>query len=193
MHCSESRTCNHVGMQSTANRPPAALAGRSADALAGLFARAGAPDPPPDGRYAGALLALTLAPGADALGLAVFEATAPWLGKRFDAAAGSGENVLRRSVFGVGRALTPRRYRAWWPEDEQAFRALPFRTSRGPSALDPDVSVLRIDYDVEQNHPRLRRILDELVQVEPGVYLGQALWRRAGVHRLAWFSLERTA
>jgi hypothetical protein len=177
-------------MQSTANRPPRALEGRAGAELAGLFARAGAPDPPLDGRYAGALLELTLAPLVDGFGLVAFERTRPWLGKRFDAAAGRGENVLRQSVFGLGRALTPSRYRASWPEDEQAFRALPFRTSVGPSLLDPAVSVLRVDYDLEQNQPRVRRILDELVQVEPGVYLGQALWRRAGTHRLAWFSLE---
>jgi hypothetical protein len=179
-----------VGVQPRLNHAPAALAGRSPGELAGLFARASAPDPPLDGRYRGALLALTLAPGVDGLVGSALERTRPWLGKRFDAAAARGENVLSRSLFTAGRLLTPRRYRAWWPEGGEAFRAIPFATSIGPSALDPAVSVLRIDYDLEPNHPRLRRILDELVELEPGLYLGQALWRRAGVRRLAWFSLD---
>ena len=51
--------------------------------------------------------------------------------------------------------------------------------------------MLRIDYDLPGNAPPFRRILDELVEVEPGVHLGQALLRsRRGHRRLAWFTLE---
>jgi hypothetical protein len=51
--------------------------------------------------------------------------------------------------------------------------------------------VLRIDYDLPENPPLLRRIVDELVAVQPGVYLGQAILRRSsGGRRLAWFTLE---
>jgi hypothetical protein len=57
--------------------------------------------------------------------------------------------------------------------------------------LDPGVEVLRIDYDLPENPPLLRRIVDELVAVQAGVYLGQAILRRGnGGRRLAWFTLE---
>ena len=176
-------------VQSTLNRGPEALAGRSTADLAELFAGAAPPDPPLDGRYRGDLISATLAPAVDALFGRAFELTRPWLGKRFDADTGTGQNLLDRRYWGPGRLLTPHRYRAWWPEDEQVFRALPFETAVGPSLLDPGHSVFQIDYDVDVNHPRVRRIRDELVEVQPGVHLGQALWRRAGVHRLAWFWL----
>jgi hypothetical protein len=176
-------------MQATSDHVREVLAGRSPDELAGIFSRASAPPPAPDGRYRGDLLAVTMAPGLNRVFKDVFERTRPWLGKRFDAGSARGENVLDRSLWSVGRLLTPSRYRAWWPEDDETFRAFPFVTSVGPSMLDPAVSVLRIDYDLEQNHPRLRRILDELVEVEPGLYLGQALWRRGSGRRLAWFWL----
>ena len=176
-------------MQSGTNRPRT-LTGRSPAELEGLFARGVPPDPPLDGRYDGALLHLTLGPGGDlALG-AVFRLWMPWLGKRFDAAAASGENVFDMSAYRAGERLTPAGYRAWWPEDVSSYRALRFRTSVGPGRLDPGVEALRIDYDLLENPPPLRRITDEVVAVQPGVYLGQAIWRRAGGHRLAWFTLE---
>ena len=93
--------------------------------------------------------------------------------------------------FRIGRLLTPAAYQAFWAEDSRSYRALAFSTTVGPGALDPGIEVLRIDYDLPGNAPPFRRILDELVEVEPGVYLGQALLRRRGGHRrLAWFTLE---
>jgi hypothetical protein len=166
---------------------PRTLAGRSPGELEGLFARGRVPDPPPSGRLRGSLLHLTLGPA----GAVLAPAASIWLGKRFDAEHSSGENVFDRRVFTLGRLLTPAAYRASWPEDSRSYRALAFSTSVVPGALDPGVEVLRIDYDMPGNAPPFRRILDELVEVEPGVYLGQALLRRGGGHRrLAWFTLE---
>ena len=81
------------------------------------------------------------------------------------------------SAYRAGERLTPAAYRAWWPEDVQSYRALRFTTSVAPGGLDPGLEVLRIDYDLPENPPPLRRIVDELVAVQPGVYLGQALLR----------------
>ncbi len=166
---------------------PRTLAGRSPGELEGLFARGGVPDPPPNGRMRGSLLHLTLGPA----GVVLAPAAAIWLGKRFDADRDAGQNVFDQRVFRVGRLLTPAAYQASWPEDSRSFRALAFSTTVGPGALDPGIEALRIDYDLPGNAPPFRRILDELVEVEPGIYLGQALLRRRGGHRrLAWFTLE---
>jgi hypothetical protein len=181
------RTC---GMQSHANRPRT-LAGKTPAELEGLFARGVPPEPPLDGRYDGALLHLTLGPGGDLLFGAVFRLWLPWLGKRFDAEAATGENVFDMSAYRAGERLTPAGFRAWWPEDVSSYRALRFRTAVTSGRLDPGVDVLRIDYDLPENPPLLRRIVDELVAVQAGVYLGQAILRRGhGGRRLAWFTLE---
>jgi hypothetical protein len=176
-------------MQSSANRPRT-LTGKSPAELEGLFARGVPPDPPLDGRYDGALLHMTLGPGLGMLFERIADLWLPWLGKRFDAPAQTGENVFDMSAYRTGERLTPAAYRAWWPEDVSSYRALRFRTSPQSGLLDPGVEVLRIDYDLPENPPPLRRITDEVVAVQPGVYLGQAIWRRAGGHRLAWFTLE---
>ena len=177
-------------MRSHANRPRT-LAGRAPAELEGLFARGVAPDPPLDGRYDGALLHLTLGPGADVALQGLLRLWLPWLGKRFDAEAASGENVFDMSAYRAGERLTPAAYRAWWPEDVSSYRALRFTTAVAAGRLDPGVEVLRIDYDLPENPPLLRRVVDELVAVQPGVYLGQAILRRgSGGHRLAWFTLE---
>jgi len=132
-----------------------------------------------------------LGPGADRAFQSLFRLWLPWLGKRFDAEAASGENVFDMSAYRAGERLTPAAYRAWWPEDESSYRALRFRTSVTTGRLDPGVEVSRIDYDLPENPPPLRRIVDELVAVQAGVYLGQAILRRGdGGRRLAWFTLE---
>jgi hypothetical protein len=166
---------------------PRTLAGRPPGELEGLFARGAVPDPPPKGRLRGSLLHVTLGPA----GRLLAPAAAIWLGKRFDADREAGQNVFDQRVFRIGRLLTPAAYEASWPEDSRSYRALAFSTTIGAGALDPGIEVLRIDYDLPGNAPPFRRILDELVEVEPGVYLGQALLRRRGGHRrLAWFTLE---
>jgi hypothetical protein len=156
-----------------------------------MFARGVPPEPPLDGRYDGALLHLALGPGGDLLFGALLRLWMPWLGKRFDAESATGENVFDMSAYRVGERLTPAAFRAWWPEDAFSYRALRFRTSVTSGRLDPGLEVLRIDYDLPENPPLLRRIVDELVAVQAGVYLGQAILRRgSGGRRLAWFTLE---
>lgn len=117
----------------------------------------------------------------------------PWLGKSFRPAEGSGINVMRRD------ARLP--IVVMWPSirpgavDKTRMRAFPFRIRRGFGQLEPSVDVLKIDYDFDAN-PRfvIRRILDELVEVEEGLYLGRILCRwRGRFHRIGFFTLERPA
>ncbi|HEX9236716.1 MAG TPA: hypothetical protein VF972_10610, partial [Actinomycetota bacterium] len=66
-------------------------------------------------------------------------------------------------------------------------------TRVAPGAVDPDVEVLKIDYDFEANPGFLiRRILDEVVQVDAGTYLGKILFRIGPRLRpIGFFSLHR--
>jgi len=117
----------------------------------------------------------------------------PWKGKTFDPESGSGRNLFTTGAKRMMRVTLPR-YRLL-DEAGGLHSAFGFVTSTGPSAFTPGVEVLRIDYrDVAEN-PRwpIRKILDELVQVDDTHYLGQALLEfRGSLRRAAWFALEPT-
>jgi hypothetical protein len=79
---------------------------------------------------------------------------------------------------------------SYLPERELADRieAFPFQTWVGPSVAGSGVTVLKIDYGREPTNPNLvRRVLDELVQLEDGVYLGKALIRIKSSYREVGF------
>jgi hypothetical protein len=114
----------------------------------------------------------------------------PWEGKSFDPHASTGSNRFSTSVTLPMRLLWP----SYAPLEHTAtgLSAFEFRTRIAPGMLDPGVEVLKIDYDFDAN-PRfiIRRILDELVQVGNGVYLGKVLFRAGGrYHPIGFFSLE---
>jgi hypothetical protein len=116
----------------------------------------------------------------------------PWKGKTFDPDAEGGRNLFTRGVRRMMRVTLP----TYQTIDEPGGRCSAFRfaTSTGPSAFTPGVEVLRIDYrDIPENPAwPVRKILDELVMVDDGRYLGQALMEfRGSLRRAAWFSLEK--
>jgi hypothetical protein len=156
-----------------------------------LFAGGRPPDPPPDGLLRGRAISSTIAGGLDALGRRLASLYMPWLGKKFDAQAEEGVNVLTRS------ALKP--MKVMWPTYEPVgifsdrVEAFPFKTRLGEGAADPDLEVLKIDYDFEPNPSFIiRHVLDELVQIEEGLYLGKVLYRRKGEFKpIGFFALER--
>lgn len=158
-----------------------------------IFRSGGTPDPIPDGMLHGRLLTPSLWAPLDALGRRVAAMWMPWLGKTFDSASMTGINVLASNARGALRFLWPN----YEPERDSGDRieAFPFRNRVAPGELDPAVDVLKIDYDFEAN-PKLliRRILDELVQVEDDLYLGKILLRRQGAWAaIGYFTLERRA
>ena len=159
--------------------------------LAELF-RAGTPPREIDGPTRGALVTLTVHPTLDRMSAALATLWLPWTGKRFDAAAARGENLLRRSARWPARLMWPG-YRM--RETAEGLAAFEFETRVEPGRLDPDVDVLVIDYDPVASNPRfiIARIRDELVEIVPGANLGKILWRRRAGDRyalLGYFALE---
>lgn len=152
--------------------------------------RSGSPlDPAPDGFLTGRVLATSTFAPLDTFGLRARDIYMPWRGKSFSAGAGTGVNILPRSA----RMLI----RLAWPsydvegETPVGIEAFPFRTWMGPGAVDPDVDVLKIDYDSDGNPRFIRRVLDELVAIGDGLYLGKVLLRSEGPYRcLGFFSLQ---
>jgi hypothetical protein len=163
------------------------------DSLNRIFRLGVPPDPPLDGPTRGILVTPTLPRPAD-LGLrGLASAWMPWTGKRFHGATATGDNLLVASARPIARVLFPS-YRLE-PLHKGSYAAFRFRTYVGPGQVDPDRETLKIDYDSEEN-PRLliRDILDELVQIVPGAYLGKVLMRRKDTWRLlGYFALQPAA
>jgi hypothetical protein len=155
-----------------------------------MFGAGRAPDPLPQGMLKGSLVTTSVWAPFDSVARRIASVWMPWLGKSFDATSMQGVNVLAKSSRTPMRVLWP----SYVPERELTDRieAFPFRNRIAPGEIDPDVDVLKIDYDFEANPDLLiRRILDELVEVDDGLYLGKILFRRSGSWMpIGFFTLE---
>jgi hypothetical protein len=169
---------------------PARARERAIARLDEIYRSGRAPDPRPDGFLRGRLVTMSVRPALDAFVRRVADLWMPWMGKKFDPSTETGVNILRPSARKPMRVLWP----SYEPERVLVDRieAFPFRTRIAPGEVDPDIDVLKIDYDFEANPGFIiRRILDELVQVDEGDYLGKILFRtRSGFHAIGFFSLH---
>jgi hypothetical protein len=154
-----------------------------------IFRLGGPPAPSLDGPMRGLMVTPTVPRPLDVGLRALASAWMPWTGKRFDAATERGDNLLTASARMPTKVLWPS-YRPERVEGGQA--AFRFRTYVSPGSVDPDLETLKIDYDSDENPGFLiRDILDELVQVVRGAYLGKVLLRRRGAWWLVgYFGLE---
>lgn len=145
------------------------------------------------GRYTGEMVAVSMAPGLTGLIESIQREGRPWLGKFFADDDARGENILSLTARPALR-LTHPFYRDMRPDGATTFRALRFRTYAAPALFDGDLAVLKIDYDLPAN-PRLtiRRVLDELVEIADGYYLGRACvrWWWGRWQRVAYFTLRK--
>jgi hypothetical protein len=97
----------------------------------------------------------------------------PWRGKTF---APDGE----AAGTGINRVVSDR------------IRLFPFRTFIGRSKAG-DFDALQLDYALPSNPPVIRSIEDEIRELEPGLWLGQAYLRtRRGPFLWLYFALART-
>ncbi len=146
-------------------------------ALNRLFRGGRVPDPPPDGPYDGQLVAVDLAPGLSQLVEWLASLWMPWKGKFLIQAQSKGDNIFARSSRTALRILFPF-YRGMADYEPETFRAFVFQTSVDAGMADRDRQVFRIDYDRPDNPGlSIRRIVDEIVQVEDGLYLGKIHFR----------------
>ena len=156
-----------------------------------VFASGGSPSGM-DGVHRGRLIATTFGRGLDGPFESAARAWMPWRGKTFDLGRSEGRNVFTPGGRRVLRVSFPG-YAGTVREPDGGGLAFRFVTDAGPSETVPGLDVLRIDYRGLEDNPNwpIRRILDELVEVASGLYLGQALLLvRGRFRRAAWFSLE---
>lgn len=159
-----------------------------------IFREGMLPAPPLNGRYAGKLITLNVAPGLTQFAEGLTTAWMPWHGKTFDAARSMGDNVFHRSSYLLAHVLWPF-YRGYVEDTPNTYRAFSFRTYIAPGQEDADRQVLKIDYDIPGNPAlSIRRVLDELVQVGDGYYLGKAhvKWWWGRWQLVAFFALQET-
>ncbi len=166
---------------------------RSWSALNEQFRQGMLPQPPLDGRYAGALVALQVTPLLTPLLRKLTSAWMPWKGKTFNGSQFTGDNIFTHDSYLLARMLNPL-YQGFYEDTQTTYRAFGFRTYVAPGLQDAHMKVLKIDYDLPPN-PRLtiRRVLDELVQVGEGSYLGKAHlhWWWGNWQQVAFFTLRR--
>jgi hypothetical protein len=148
------------------------LAALRCDALRELYVRAQTPALRQlDGDLRGRMLAVR---GAGRILFAILRAFAawrlfPWRGKSFAATSDARGQ-------GINRVFSDLRPRRW-------FR---FETSIGPSRAG-DFDAFQLDYDNPDNPFFIRAIKDEVREVAPGLYLGQAYVVLFGKPRLALY------
>ena len=98
----------------------------------------------------------------------------PWLGKTFDTAKQSGDNIFTRDSYLWARIFNPL-YGVFRLVDSNTYRGFAFRTCTAPGRMDPDRIVFKIDYDPDENPSlTIRRVPDELAQVDRTTYLEKA-------------------
>jgi hypothetical protein len=164
-------------------------------ALNTLFRAGTLPAPALNGRHQGELIALDIAPGLTQFFDWTSSMWMPWLGKTFDASRQSGDNIFTRDSYALARFFNPL-YWGFVTEGSKTYRCFTFRTYTAPGLTDPDRMVLKIDYDMKENpSSTIRRILDELVQVDSNLYLGKAHahWWTGGWQTVAYFMLRSPA
>jgi hypothetical protein len=146
---------------------------RGLAALNDIFRAGRPPEPPLDGPYDGELLAVDIAPGVNQFADWVTSFFMPWKGKQLSAADSRGDNLFGRK----SRLFFRLNFPFYWGVCEDrpdTFRAFVFKTSIATGKEDPDRQVFRIDYDSPDNPAfNIRRIIDEVVQVGEGLYLGK--------------------
>jgi hypothetical protein len=98
----------------------------------------------------------------------------PWRGKTFNPKTEAAGN-------GINRVFTDR------------VRLFRFETFIAPSRAG-DFDALQLDYDLPGNPPVIRSIKDEIRELEPGLWLGQA-WLRTKKREILWlyFALARAS
>jgi hypothetical protein len=145
-----------------------------------------------DGPTEGMLVAPSMGRVGTPLVKALSRMYMPWLGKRFFAAEGRGDNRFSPGVWAPAKLLWPRYSTRRNGAERTAFD---FVTRTEAGGNDPDTQVLVIDYaPVDDNPVRLiRRIRDEIVEVEPAIFLGKILYREndGGYSNLGFFALRR--
>jgi hypothetical protein len=166
---------------------------RDADGLQELFSL-GTPPKGLNGPTDGILVTTFINPLVDLPVRLLTGGWMPWMGKSFDAGNNKGTNRLAGSARWPAKLLWPLYKTREAPDGRLAFD---FETAVEKGRVEPDVKVLKIDYEPVNTNPRLviRQIRDELVELVPDTYLGRILFKVRGERyaNIGYFALRQHA
>lgn len=123
------------------------------------FVEGRAPQTPPNGFYKGTAHIL-------------FDKPVPWLGKSFDSPNQLGFNIFTPLGAKILKISTPL-YKRFGTNKDGNTDAYYFKTRTDAGLKDPQLKVIKLDYDARGNPVLIRVILDEIVEVAPEQYLGK--------------------
>lgn len=123
------------------------------------FVAGNLPDEPPDGFYRGTAHIF-------------FDRQTPWLGKSFVARDKLGFNIFMAKNSGLLKILMPfyKKFSTNANGDTDAFY---FQTRTADGLKDKEIKVIKLDYHAAENPFLIRIILDEIVEIAPGEFLGK--------------------
>lgn len=154
--------------------------------------RRGILPPPLNGRYWGEFLTSNFNPVVDSWLDAITEIWLPWQGKKFNANTNTGDNIFTNDGLLLAQLIWPL-YNSYVPDTRGRSLAFSFQSSVGQCLLEPDIEVLRLNFDLPVNPQFLiRDLVDQLVQIDDDFYLGKAILKHpeGGWFCAAYFTLK---
>ncbi|MBE9006140.1 hypothetical protein IQ259_14030 [Fortiea sp. LEGE XX443] len=161
-------------------------------ALDNIYRRGIVPNQLLNGRYWGEFLASNFHPVLDNLLDIITKIWLPWEGKKFDAQNNTGDNIFTNDGLLLGRLIWPF-YNGYVVDSRGRSLAFKFQSSLGRCLLEPDIEVLRLNFDLPGNPQFLiRDLVDQLVQIDDDFYLGKAVLKHpeGGWFCAAYFTLS---
>lgn len=151
--------------------------------------RSGSVPKPLDGFYRGELTLLLPVKPLEHIGGIISKIYLPWKGKTFDGEKSIGDNSLPRFMVPL---LTLGNEKSFIVKEEGSIvRVFPFKTKIAKS-MGGKIDVFQLDYNLPQNPPAVRKVVDELVEVGRNSYLGKAFLKENDSYRLvAFFRLQK--
>jgi hypothetical protein len=123
------------------------------------FVSGSTPSEPPNGFYNGSAYLLG-------------NRSVPWLGKSFESENARGFNIFTPMGASLLKILTPF-YKLFRVNSDGNTDAYYFKTGVGQGFKDKDIDVFILDYDSPENPFLIRIILDEVVEIKAGEFLGK--------------------
>jgi len=142
-----------------------------------------------DGFYKGRLDEIINTNFLETLGKMLLSMFLPWKGKWFDAKGNCGDNILPSYLIPFLKLKIGKNFEI--KKEFGGVHMFTFKTSI-QKGLKDDIRVLCLDYNIPQNPPFVRKVIDELVEVGKDSYLGKAHIKEGNSFRtIAFFSLNK--
>lgn len=161
-------------------------------ALDNIYRQGRVPDPLINGRYWGEFLTSNFHPVLDNWLDIITNMWLPWVGKTFDAKTNTGDNIFTNDGLWLGRLIWPF-YNGYVADSRGRSLAFKFQYSMDKCLLEPDITVLSLNFNLPDNPQFLiRDLVDQLVQIDQDYYLGKAVLKHPekGWFCAAYFTLR---